>query len=178
MAKYPIVSDNLDIQLHYEHCRRQGTSHTLAEMFAHQTPPQSDTDREFMIGTENGRQFDGKEKIGEAYKTVAERQGVSVKGKKYISQLAEFPGDPRAWVDGKGDIKRLAEERGYNVSGRVNVKAMRDVPPPEPIAVAEDIVQDEMRKEIAKVGDARELNLPDLREKIIQKRRSPYKKKA
>lgn len=41
----------------------------------------------------------------------------------YLSSLAQFPGDPQAWVgsDAKGHIRKVCEERGIGCSGSVNV---------------------------------------------------------
>lgn len=127
-----IVSDNPAIQAHYEHCIKQGTSHSLALMFAHAQAPQSNTDREFLRGTENGRQFQGNPELGDEYRRVAESLGQNTKGKKYLSSLAEFPGDPKAWVDSRSDVQKVCEERGWGCTGKVNVKHRTDVPPPPP----------------------------------------------
>ena len=89
------------------------------------------TDDQFMnhFGV-NGSQFANRPEQGDYYKQKAEAAGVSVKGKVYISQLANEPGDPRAWVSGRGDIQRICEERGWGVQGSgLNIKADNDVAP-------------------------------------------------
>jgi hypothetical protein len=158
------VSDDPAIQAYYEKCRKKGTSHTLALMFAEAQPPQSQTDREFMRGTENGRQFQGRPEVGNEYRRVAEGLGGQTKGKKYLSSLAAFPGDPRAWVDSRADVAKVCEERGWGCTGAVNVKHRTDEAPPAPVPVGEDIVQ----AEVAKTGETRE--------KVVAKRKPHWVK--
>jgi hypothetical protein len=162
------VSDDPAIQAHYDECRRQGTSHNLALMFAEAQPPMSSTDREFMRGTENGRQFQGNQRAGNEYRRVAESMGQNTKGKKYLSSLAEFPGDPKAWVDSRADVQKVCEERGWGCTGAVNVKHRTDTAPPAPIAVGEDIVQAEVQREVAEGSKEKP---KELREKVIAKRK-------
>src|SRR5271154_7062156 len=103
-------------QAHYDRCIAEGTSPVLAEMFALGQPPMSNTDREFLAGTENGRQFEGQEEVGDYYRQEATKAGVNTTGKVYKNGLARFPGDPEAWVSGRGDVQRVIEERGWNCS--------------------------------------------------------------
>lgn len=119
---------------HYCECREQGTSHVLAEMFALASPPMSNTDREFLEGRCNGNQFTGQEWVADRLKKQAEELGQSTTGKVYVSGLARFPGDPEAWVSGRGDVQRTLERRGWGSEGAVNVEA-RDRPKPRERAV-------------------------------------------
>lgn len=171
MAKFPVVSDDPAIQAHYEYCRSQGTSHLLAEMFAYAQPPRSDSDTDFMRGTENGRQFQDRPEAGNEYRRVAESHGQNTKGKRYLSSLAEFPGDPRAWVDSKADVQKVCEERGWGCTGKVNVKMRNDVAPPEHVDIADDIIRDEVATEVAAGAHPREA-----REKVVEKRKPHWAK--
>ncbi len=117
-----------------------GCSPQLAEMLALGRPPGCNTDREFLRGHANGSQFSGRPELGDAYASVARAGGVDPKGKVYLSGLAAFPGDPRAWVSGRGEVKSLCEERGWNCDGLVKVKSPREVPDPGPYKVADDLV--------------------------------------
>lgn len=106
----------------YWDLRKGGCSPRLAEMYALQSPPGSNTDREFLHGHSNGNQFDKgpmAEAMGDKFRAEAELRGVSVKGKVYLGGLAEFPGDPRAWISDKSEAKRVCEERGWKCSGLV-----------------------------------------------------------
>jgi hypothetical protein len=169
LAKYPTISDDLDIQLRYEDMRRHGQSHSVADMLAHQRPPQSDTDVEFMRSTENGRQFQDKPQIGHAYAEEALAAGINIKGKKYLSQLAEHPGDPRAWVGSKGEVAQLCEERGYSCDGKVKVKSPRREAPTKAVDVAPDILRSEVGKELSKIKDVRDVKVPDLVQQVKAK---------
>ncbi len=131
---------NLDQKFNYFTMRRKGESHRLALLLATRSFPSVRTDSTFLADRANGRQFEGCPQLGDAYKQIAEAHGASVTGKVYLSQLAEFPGDPQAWVSGRGDVERVCRDRGYSVEGAVNFKSGPRDPTPE-IEVGEDIVE-------------------------------------
>lgn len=163
-------------QAHYEHCLSLGTSSTLAEMFALGQAPMSNTDREFLSGLA-GHQFEKTPHLGDEYAREAIAQGVDIKGAVYLSGLASYPGDPRAWIRGRGDVQRLVEERGWNCEGAVNVKAPPPLEPPTPgPRVAEDIVQREMAEVLAQVPEPERVDLEDLREQVIETRAPHWSK--
>lgn len=99
------------------------------------------TDDVFLAGRCNGNQFEGQPQIGDLYKSIAREAGVDVQGKVYLSGLAERPGDPEAWVSGRGDVQRVLEKRGWGSDGAVKVKTRNDVAPPPPIGIADDLVE-------------------------------------
>lgn len=146
----------------------QGGSGKLSEMLASRQPPMSNTDREFLEGTH--RQFEKCPHIGDWYKRQAESVGVDVTGKVYLSGLAAYPGDPRAWVSGRGDVQKVCEERGYGCDGSVKVK-MREQEPKE-IPLAEDIIQEEVRS-IVEDSPEPVRDIEAVRESVIQNR-TPY----
>lgn len=170
---YPTVSNDPSIQGHYEDCRRAGTAHGLAEMFALGQPPMSNSDREFLEATENGRQFQGNEFAGNFYRQEAAKAGVNTTGKVYKAGLAAFPGDPEAWVSGRGDVQRLVEKRGWECSGSVNVR-MREKPPAPEIDVADDILEAEVEKIEDLAGPVADRG--ELKEKVRQKRKPHWSK--
>ena len=141
---WPIVSNDQGIQSAYEECRRNGCSHTLAEMLAFQRPPGAKTDASFLEGFCNGNQFEKTPHVGNYYKSVADQAGVNVKGKIYQAGLAESPGDPRAWIESRDDVKRICEERGWGCDGSVTLP-VRNVKPPDEIDVADDILEDHVQ---------------------------------
>lgn len=53
--------------------------------------------------------------IGEHYMAMARRAGVNPNNKQYISQLADYSGDPEAWVDSRADMVRVAKKKGLNI---------------------------------------------------------------
>lgn len=156
--EYPIVSDNPRIQAHYEECRRQGTSHTLSEMFAFEKAPRANDDTTW-LASQGQNEFLAAypEPVREHYQKVWKEAGVSAGGAVMCNQLAEFPGDPRALVRGKGDMIKIAEERGLGlvdpVDGRQIVKADNSRPPKPDIEIADDIVLDEVQARMAENPD-------------------------
>lgn len=137
-------------------------------------PPKSNTDVEFLAGSENGRQFQGRPEQGEFYRKQAEKRGQSVKGKKYLSQLARFPGDPEAWVSSRGDVQKVLEDRGWGSDGLVNVKAKPREEATKPVDVSEDILERETSK--AAIPGMKAKDRKDLRETIRKKIKPSYKK--
>lgn len=134
MSDWPIVSDNPEVQAHYEHCRAEGTAHLLAEMFAFQKPPRSNSDVEF-LSSRGGcyAQFSEDDIGGKFYREEAIKAGVNPHGKVYMPSLATRPGDPEAWVSGRGDVKRVCEKRGWGVQGAgMNVPVVNTVEPKDP----------------------------------------------
>jgi hypothetical protein len=139
----PLVSDIPAVQAHYEHCRLEGCTHRLAEMFAWQQPPSVMSDSVFMEGRCNGNQFEDAPWIGNIYQAEAKAAGVDTKGAHYLHGLAAYPGDPKAWVRSRGDVQRVCEERGWGCQGAVNVKP-RAHDPKADTPVAADIVEAEV----------------------------------
>lgn len=145
------------------------------EMVAAGQGPALLTDAVFLQGHVNGSQFEHQEHIGNYYAHQARQAGVDPKGKVYLSSLAAYPGDPRAWVDGRGDVQRVCEERGWQCDGSVQVKGVKAEPLDVPIA--EDIVQREMA--LAQAGDPglAEKSAEEVREKVVAKITPHWKKK-
>lgn len=93
------------------------------------------TDAVFLEGHCNNSQLEKMDRRSAAFLSrEAEQAGVNVKGKVYLSSLAAYPGDPFAWVDGKGDVQRVCERRNWNCDGAVKVQSDngRQVPQPDP----------------------------------------------
>lgn len=167
---YPRISQDIVIQAEYVAMRLDGEGHRMAEMLALQTPPMSNTDREFLEGHCNGSQFEKMPYIGDYYAKVARQHGADITGKVYLSGLARFPGDPLAWVAGKGDAERVLDKNGWGSEGAISRK-VSNVADTMGCAVAEDLVQDEILDRLEAAGpDAGDINVPDLREKIIETR--------
>lgn len=164
---YPTVSSSPAIQAFYEQMRRRGESHMIADMLAHQQGPTLKTDTTFFSDNANGKQFANDPKRGERYRKVAERLGGSVKGKKYLSTLAEFPGDPRAWVDTVGDIRRVCEERGYNCED-LGIKA-EVKEEPKPVRLAPDLVDKHVKRYRKQDPKLAAKPVQEVREMVIEK---------
>jgi hypothetical protein len=104
----------------------------------------------------------------DAFRKACIDNGGSISGKKYIRQLAKFPGDPEAWVSGRGDVERVARKRGVAVEGMVTVKAA-DVAPPDRVDVAEDILDREVKKALRGTKGMPKKLKAELREAIKDK---------
>jgi len=138
----------------YVAMRLDGVSHLMAEMLALQSPPMSNTDREFLEG-QGGcyDQFQGNEFLGNYYGGMAKKAGVDTAGKVYLSGLAAFPGDPRAWVAGRGDAQRVCEDRGWSCDGSVKVRGEIQPRAEGKYQVADDLVAERAERLVAK-GEA------------------------
>ena len=155
---------------HYLLCLDRGCSESLAEMLALGEPPMSNTDREFLEGRGGCYdQFQGQPEIGDYYAAVAGAQGVDITGKVYLSGLAAYPGDPRAWVGGRGDVRSVCEERGWGCTGSVNMPVTRVAQPDGGFHVAADIVEDRVAEILQQVEEPQAVDTEDLRDQVEQR---------
>ena len=77
---------------------------------------------------------------GEHYRKMADRAGVVRSGNQYISQLADYPGDPEAWVSSRGDMVRVAKKKGLNIDeGPVKYKHESREPAAPQGGIAQDL---------------------------------------
>lgn len=139
---FPIVSSDPTIQNSYVAMRRDGQSHSMAEMLAFRQGPGLRTDNTF-FANQDSQYADPKIR---AYRQLAEQSGVDVNGAKYFSQLARWPGDPLAWKRSRGEIVEHCETfgMGLTMDGEQKVKARLDAPPAPDIPIAPDIVHDKL----------------------------------
>jgi hypothetical protein len=147
-----------------------GSESRLGMMLEAGQPPAANTDREFLQGHCNGNQFEKNPALGDFYAEDARASGVDTKGKVYLSGLAAYPGDPRAWINNRGDVQKLIEERGWKCQGSVNVNAIR---PEErkPVAVADDILDDAVLEAI-EAGATEPVE--ELREQALERLKPPW----
>lgn len=134
------------------------------------------TDRAFMEGFLTGHD-DGL--VGEHAQLFRERYrkatGGYPTGKRYMSGLARYPGDPRAWVDSIADVKKIAQEDNLNWSyaGKVMHEAREPdkAPDDKPYAVAPDLIEKRVAKAVEANPDLKHQpkKLADVREKIKTK---------
>jgi hypothetical protein len=110
---FDIISDDPGVQSFYLQMRMNGESHNIARMCALRESPRLMTDSVFNEGHVNGRQFQENPFLGHHYRRIAEQAGVSTAGRHYVSGLADFKGDPRAWVSSRAEMKSLLVERGW-----------------------------------------------------------------
>ena len=147
---FDIQNARPSIQKQYLSMLEEGISPRFAEMAALQQPPGvKGGDRAFMEGRYNNQQFDKMPKDhAQNIITLAKRAGINPNGKYYVSGLADKRGvqDPEAWVDGAGDVKRVAEKRNLTVKGAVNHKG-RAMPRPKSIPLSENATKEMMKVE-------------------------------
>jgi len=158
----------------YLQLRRQGQSVNMAEMLALRAPPRARTDRELFEGQGMlDKQFGGSPGQLEAVVAQAQQHGYRPNPNDvYIPMLANYPGDPLAFVPatgGRNHIRRVCEMRGVSCQGSVDVKGRQpeqEVPAGQLDAgIANEIVDRQIAEnpDLARV-DRRDL-LADAREK-------------
>jgi hypothetical protein len=141
--EFPIVSRSEEIQAKYEQMRLEGQSHNIAEMLATRSFPGVKTDAIFNEGKFSGDSW----MVGPEQQWLrnrAETAGVSTTGKWYCRGLADFPGDPTAWVDGRGDVMRIAAEKNMTVHGYVEQQG-HEVDPGGDVPIADELISDEVQ---------------------------------
>lgn len=144
-----------------------GNPSRMQEMFESGIAPGCMTDTVFLEGHANGSQFQDTPHLGDYYASVAKSHGVNPKGKVYLSGLAAFPGDPKAWVDGRGDVQRVLEERGWEGRGAVNVKGA-EATEKKKVAVADDIVDAAVERQVALDPGLAEMDAGELRHEVTE----------
>lgn len=140
--EFPLVSQDPEIQYRYENMRLAGESHNISDMLAHRKFAAVKSDAVFNEGKFSGDSG----KIGPEQKWLQEQaklQGISTNGKWYCRGLADFPGDPTAWVDGRGDVMRIAAEKNMTVHGYVEHKG-HEADPGNDEVIADDIIESEV----------------------------------
>jgi len=124
-----------DVQVHYLRMIEAGQHPQFAEMCALQQPPGTrGTDRAFMQGRLNGNWMDGMpKKVANAMLREAALAGINTTGKFFMGGIADKRGfkDPEAWVDGAGDVLRVAKKRDLEVHGAVEYVPPQKGPPKE-----------------------------------------------
>ncbi len=173
------IDDKDCSEAHYLEQTQSREEARLKDMLASGVPPHGVSDCTFMQGVGNGRQFEGQEHVGDYYRGVTEGMGGTATGRKYLSGLARFPGDPEAWVDSRGDVERVLTKRGWGSEGTVSVKAK---PPENPVeagpAMAPDLVT-KYATEIAMRDPHPELvDMKDLKEQVVEKMAPKGKRKV
>ena len=138
---YPTVSDDSSTQLQYVAARERGESHNMAMIVATRRAPALRTGTRWLSRVE-----DPNPSFAKRQQERARAAGMSVDGKKFLSQLANGPDDLEAWVSDDTEVRRLCEKRGWGVAGLPGKETMPVVPeePDSPYEPAEDLVQAEV----------------------------------
>jgi hypothetical protein len=183
VADYPTISDSQEVQAFYERMRDEGTSHSLAEVFAtQQSPGIAGTDSNFFAGLHSGNHLDRwPGPVRRAYLAKAKAAGVDISGCVYLPSLARFPGDPLAWVRGRGDVKKLCEQQNLTSHGAVEHQAdesrIAETAAKRSVPIAPDIVERELAKELTKHPE-KKLKVQETREEVADRIMPSWKKNS
>lgn len=130
---------------------------------------------------QNGAKLGGSQ-FGDAtrdfYLNAARDAGVNPTGKFYNHQLAEFPGDPEAWVSGPDDVRNLLEKRNWACEGDLKVKCEPVERAPDK-KLADDLMEDLVEAKLEEVlgDDFTEAKGPVVEraiEDVMNKHAAPY----
>lgn len=168
-------SENETVQRHYVDCLANGCSKKLAGMLAARKPPAINGDPTLLRGHLDGNEFTTEHDYLR-YRSVAERGGVSVRGKRYMTGLARFPGDPQAWISDASDVRKICREKNLNCEGVVRHKAREPEEGPKPdVQIADDIVAEEVDRVLELEPEKRD-RLPQLVEEAKDRLTPEWKK--
>lgn len=147
----------------------------LDDMLTTRTAPMSNTDVEFLRGHGSlAEQFKGQPRMLQQLLAAAKKQGFTPgPNDVYLSSLAKKPGDPKAFVPptgGRNHVRRVCEKRGWSCDDGVKVKGREPENPPQPTALANNLIKREARKLLSKDPAAARLSPPELRARVIQER--------
>lgn len=147
-----------------------------------QAPGSKNTDRAFCDGARrrmNNMDPVNRNKIYQA----AIKAGVNTAGKFYSGALGRYT-DQNAWVSCAQDVVTYAKEKQVNVEGVVTHRAARDLPPPKPVLLAEDIArrmenqilaaEPRTREKVKKNPSARK----ELRERVVAQHSGSRKRRS
>jgi hypothetical protein len=158
-----LVSSDFATQVRYFEMRLKGESHKMAEMLATRSFPGLRTDSVFNEGRFSGTTLEKCPAHMAWLKAQAEAAGISVNGKYYLAGLADFPGDPTAWVGDRGDVIRVCEAKGLTIKeGMVDYKAHEREPMPD-VVIGDDIVEREVNRTLVENPGA---NRDDVRDAV------------
>ena len=129
-----------------------------------------DTDRTFMDGYMNGKSLSQMSPVARIVAMRAARAaGTSISGKQHVSGLGPVT-DPSAWVDGIGDVVRVAREKNKTVTinGHVKNKAT-PVPRPPSKALADDLAGEMVAREVSRDPGLAGKHPQELKEMVTDK---------
>jgi hypothetical protein len=126
----------------------------------------------FLTGHDDGLVGESAQPFRELYR---QKTGSYPTGKRYMSQLARSPGDPRAWVDSLHDVKRICQEDNLSwvYADRLLHEAREPEQAPEekPYAVAPDLIEKRVKRAVSENPDLKHQpkKLADKRAEIAKK---------
>lgn len=167
----PIIDSDREVQSRYEAMRRQGQSHNMAEMLAYRQAPNSRTDDDFFRGVGTlDKQIGDPEAIyinDVTQRHLRETGHAPNPNHIYMQGLAQYPGDPRAFVASAGEAKRRAEELNVSVEGFVNHKASEPIADPFGVGVPQGMKRQPIANDLKQViADAIVAKNPDMKGRV------------
>lgn len=146
---FPLISQDPVIQARYIAMREAGESHSMAEILASRSFPGLRTDAIYNKNRCNGNQFEDQPWLGDYYRGLAEASGVNTTGKYYSRALADYPGDPTAWVSDRSDVLRVCREKGFRCTGMVDYEPPEIEAPMPDVQIAGELVEEEIERRLA-----------------------------
>lgn len=171
---FPTISRDPAVQAAYEKMRKNGQSHSIAEMCATRTPTGLfGTERAFMQGKIHNNGVDDNPS-GRRLIERAQKAGINISGKRYVSALGGHnshltgkrgPENPYAWVGGVDEVAAICRKEGYACE-ELRIKGS-EPPPMLQNRLAADIVE-EIADEKLRQNPGLAANMRELRESIIE----------
>lgn len=153
----------------------------LPDMLASRKAPGASTDREFFADSDAtvARLHQQDPRYAARITAKAKQLGYQPNSNDvYMSQLAKCEGDPLAFVPatgGRHHVKKVCEQRGLGCEGAVAVKAMEVAAPAPRVRLAPKIVDEYVKKYVAKDPSLAKKPKRELREMIVEKHGSKNK---
>lgn len=159
----------------WEREQEQLARENLAAMVETGKTPRGVTNDSF-LGTRGtlASQFDGDPDVFRQVISNAQRAGYNPSSSDvYLSQLADYPGDPKAFVSrsrgGRQQVADVLNEKGVaDMSGSVKAKGRQDAPPPA-VKLGTDLVESNVDKMIKKTPDLKKVDRRELRSEAVKK---------
>jgi hypothetical protein len=144
----------------------------LTDMLRTRRVPRIETDSTFMSGHKRlGDTRD--EKSLKSLVAQARKHGYNPTANDvYMSPIAAFPGDPKAFVSqagGKHQVRKRCEELGLHCEGAVNVKGAEIAPPKPDVPLAADLLNEAVFKMVKNDPSLKRKPLRELKEAAIDK---------
>lgn len=144
-------------------------------MLASRKAPASRTDNDWFRG--KGKlldQFGGNAEVTAGVVSAARHHGYNAnENDVYVPQIAEFIGDPKAFVPacgGLGHIKKVCETRDIDCEGAVTHRRVRDPKPPQKVKLAKDLVDRGVGQLLKEDPGLAVRPIQELRERVIEER--------
>ena len=115
----------------------------IQEIIDSRQSPSLNTDTRYFAGLGTADPFEGmSEPVKQLAIEKAAKAGVNILNKRYVGSLATESCDPKAWVENRGDMLRVAREKNLSCEGIVTNKVEINAEPRSTYEPAADILED------------------------------------